>query len=173
MSHIKISVIMPAYNCEKYLAQAIESILNQTFTDFEIIKSFDTLLVLCREDSNWITNGAMGSIRGHQFLKNCMEYIEERFEKNLAYHVSPVVTTNVYNAKEYPDMTILPSNYFYPYNPDDEKQPVKQFLYQMVTPNTIAIHHWAKSWELHAESKGSGICVLFKKIYEQISKGLK
>ena len=33
----KISVIMPAYNSEKYIGEAIESILNQTFTDFEFI----------------------------------------------------------------------------------------------------------------------------------------
>lgn len=32
-----ISVVMSVYNCEKYLAQSIESILNQTFTDFEFI----------------------------------------------------------------------------------------------------------------------------------------
>jgi glycosyltransferase involved in cell wall biosynthesis len=33
----KISVVMPNYNCEKYLSEAIESILNQSFTDFEFI----------------------------------------------------------------------------------------------------------------------------------------
>jgi len=33
----KISVIMPFYNCERYLGQAIESILTQTFNDFELI----------------------------------------------------------------------------------------------------------------------------------------
>ena len=33
----KISVIMPAYNAEKYLREAIDSILGQTFTDFELI----------------------------------------------------------------------------------------------------------------------------------------
>lgn len=33
----KISVIMPAYNAEKYIAEAIESILGQTFDDFEFI----------------------------------------------------------------------------------------------------------------------------------------
>lgn len=33
----KISVVMPVYNGEKYLREAIDSILNQTFTDFEFI----------------------------------------------------------------------------------------------------------------------------------------
>jgi glycosyltransferase involved in cell wall biosynthesis len=32
-----ISVLMPAYNAEKYLREAIDSILGQTFTDFEFI----------------------------------------------------------------------------------------------------------------------------------------
>ena len=33
----RISVIMGVYNCEKHLAKAIQSILNQTFKDFEFI----------------------------------------------------------------------------------------------------------------------------------------
>lgn len=38
MSHIPaISVIMPVYNTAQYLREAIDSILNQTFTDFEFI----------------------------------------------------------------------------------------------------------------------------------------
>lgn len=32
-----LSVLMPVYNSEKYLSEAIESILNQTFKDFEFI----------------------------------------------------------------------------------------------------------------------------------------
>lgn len=36
-----VSVLMPAYNAEKYIAEAIESILSQTFTDFELIISDD------------------------------------------------------------------------------------------------------------------------------------
>lgn len=32
-----VSVVMPAYNAEKYIGKAIESIINQTYTDFELI----------------------------------------------------------------------------------------------------------------------------------------
>jgi len=49
----KISVIMPIYNCEEYLKEAVESILNQTFTDFEFIivndGSVDKSLSILRE----------------------------------------------------------------------------------------------------------------------------
>ena len=37
MSEPKISVIVPVYEAEKYLKDCIESILNQTFSDFELI----------------------------------------------------------------------------------------------------------------------------------------
>lgn len=33
----KVSVIIPTYNCAKYLPEAIESVLNQTYKDYEII----------------------------------------------------------------------------------------------------------------------------------------
>ncbi|MBN8641827.1 MAG: glycosyltransferase [Flavobacteriales bacterium] len=32
-----ISVILPVYNCEKYVSEAVQSVLNQTFTDFELL----------------------------------------------------------------------------------------------------------------------------------------
>ena len=32
-----ISVIVPVYNVEPYLRQCVDSILNQTYTDFELI----------------------------------------------------------------------------------------------------------------------------------------
>lgn len=37
MSSPRISVILPCYNEESYIANAIESVLNQSFTDFELI----------------------------------------------------------------------------------------------------------------------------------------
>lgn len=34
---VKISVIVPVYNCEDYLEESIRSILNQTFNDIEVV----------------------------------------------------------------------------------------------------------------------------------------
>lgn len=49
----KVSIIMPVYNAEKYLNEAIESVLNQTYIDFELIlindMSTDQSKEICRE----------------------------------------------------------------------------------------------------------------------------
>ncbi len=37
MNGPEISIVLPAYNCESFLKEAIESLLNQTFKDFELI----------------------------------------------------------------------------------------------------------------------------------------
>jgi glycosyltransferase involved in cell wall biosynthesis len=42
----RISVLMPCYNAEKYLPEALSSILNQTYTDFEVVAIDD-----CSTDS--------------------------------------------------------------------------------------------------------------------------
>lgn len=49
----KVSLIVPVYNVEKYLRKCIDSILNQTFTDFELILvndgSLDSSGDICEE----------------------------------------------------------------------------------------------------------------------------
>lgn len=37
MSNIKISVIIPVYNCEEYIGTTLKSVINQNFKDYEII----------------------------------------------------------------------------------------------------------------------------------------
>lgn len=95
-----ISVIMPAYNVEKYIGQAIESVLNQTYTNLElvicddastdrtceIVESYaDPRIVLCHEESN---TGSAHLPRRHAFYAcrgefavwlDADDYLEERF----------------------------------------------------------------------------------------------
>lgn len=37
MKKIKFSIILPVYNCQKYIKKCINSVLNQTYSDFELI----------------------------------------------------------------------------------------------------------------------------------------
>ena len=76
MTDLKISIILPVYNGEKYLSQSIESCLNQTFKNIELIKqcifvlfikfilyfetetySFNPMLILLISISNTLYNG--------------------------------------------------------------------------------------------------------------------
>jgi glycosyltransferase involved in cell wall biosynthesis/ubiquinone/menaquinone biosynthesis C-methylase UbiE len=60
-----VSVIVPNYNCEKYLKKRLDSIVNQTFKDFEII-----LLDDCSTD------------RSLEILNQYLDYPNVRFIKN-------------------------------------------------------------------------------------------
>ena len=44
----KVSIVMPVYNAERFLRLAVDSMLNQTFTDFELILVDD-----CSKDNSW------------------------------------------------------------------------------------------------------------------------
>ena len=51
--NLKLSIVVPIYNSEKYLNECIESIVNQTFDDFELILvndgSKDNSLLICKQ----------------------------------------------------------------------------------------------------------------------------
>lgn len=84
---MKISVIMPVYNAKKYLDEAIKSILNQTYKDFEfiiindgstdnsldIIKSYqdDRILLIDRKNKGLVysLNEAIGICKGEYIVR--------------------------------------------------------------------------------------------------------
>lgn len=83
----EISVIIPVYNVEQYLSKCLESVINQTFTDLEIIivddGSTDDGLSICREyeakDERihvyHKTNGGLSSARNYGLDRATGKYI--------------------------------------------------------------------------------------------------
>jgi len=101
-----ISVVMPVYNGEKYLKEAIESILNQTYKDFEfiilndgstdkteeIILSYDDprIIYIKNEENLQIVktlNKGIGFARGKYIARMDADDISlpERFEKQIGF----------------------------------------------------------------------------------------
>ncbi len=106
LSKPKISVILSVYNGEKYLGEAIESILNQTFTDFEflivndgstdsslnIIQSYqdERIRVINNEQNIGLTkslNKAIRQARGEYIARQDADDISlpNRFEEQIKY----------------------------------------------------------------------------------------
>lgn len=106
MKNPKVSVLMTAYNSEKYIAEAIESILKQTFKDFEfiiindgskdktvkIIKSFkDPRIVLIDNKKNQgliaVLNQGLDICRGEYIARMDSDDVSfsERFAKQIEF----------------------------------------------------------------------------------------
>lgn len=102
----KVSVVMPAYNAEVYIRKAIDSILSQTFTDFEFIIIDDGSTDATAEIVQHYKDGrikfcsnkqniGVAATLNHGLELSCGEYIArmdaddislpERFEKQVAY----------------------------------------------------------------------------------------
>lgn len=110
----KISVIVPVYNTEKYLKRCIDSILNQTFTDFEVLLindgSTDSSGAICDEyakkDSRVRVfhkeNGGVSSARNlglRSFFGEWVMFIDSDDFISLDYFIIMYYTVIKYNIK--------------------------------------------------------------------------
>ncbi|WP_165930007.1 glycosyltransferase family 2 protein [Flavobacterium caseinilyticum] len=131
----QITVLLPVYNCELYVQTAVQSILNQTYTDFEFLiiddASTDATVALIKklEDSRIqliekpINSGYTNSLNyGLQMAKG--KYIArmdgddisfpERFSKQIAYletHPDVVVCGTTYKIIGNDKLIALPENH--------------------------------------------------------------
>lgn len=122
-------------------------------TDMELIKPFDQFLhhefVLGYESEGRVNFGAIVMKKGSFLGKQVLDYWIKDFSNREGYLAIPAVLSAFVAdlQQQYPDLlTLLPERYFYPYNPYDQSQAVKQLLYSHITKDTVAIHHWMNSW---------------------------
>ena len=80
----QISVIMPVYNGEKYLSEAINSIINQTYTDFE-------LLII----DDFSTDNSIKIVQEYQKRDDRVKLLRNRYKKGVA----GALNTGMENAK--------------------------------------------------------------------------
>lgn len=126
---IKISLIIPVYNTENYLQQCMESILNQTFREFEIIaldngsvdNSYNILLEYKKNHPNITvlqdTTGKQGYLRNTGVRLARGEYVS--FVDSDDFLDENFLETLYKKAIEL-DLDIISSNFYYFYSEDEK-----------------------------------------------------
>lgn len=109
---MKFSVIVPVYNVEKYLADCLDSILNQTYKDFEVIvvndgspdNSQDIIDKYAKKDSRIRAfkkkNGGLSDARNYGVKKAKGEYLvfvdsDDTVNKDLLLNINDSIERNV------------------------------------------------------------------------------
>lgn len=125
-------------------------------TDVEIIRCLTPLLeydaFAASESRNGVMlNGAViGGMPNAPLFQQILKYYTEM--SPIVFKTIPHVITEIY-LKDQNLLKVLDAETFYPYNPYDANQTVKQLMYCDITENTLAIHHWHKTWKLSGWQK--------------------
>jgi glycosyltransferase involved in cell wall biosynthesis len=131
----QISVLMPVYNCALYIRDAIESVLSQTFVDFELIIiddcSTDTtlqlsnlfiddrIIIIAKDKNSGITNSlnyGLSIAKGKYVARMDGDDISmpERFEKQIAFleaNADVILCGTSYGVIGEKGMSILPETH--------------------------------------------------------------
>lgn len=132
-----VSVVMTAYNTENYIEEAILSILNQTYTNFEFIiindgstdRTLDIIMRYAKKDSRIMVitrkniglaqslNDGVRIARGDYIARMDSDdvCVAERLEKQVNY------------LNQHPDIFMLGSNYYIIYNNNLSEECIKKY----------------------------------------------
>lgn len=120
-------------------------------TDVEVIRSLEPLLdngqFLGYEAPGQPTSGVCGGVAGAAFFKAYMDIMDEHYGRTDKLIISPEICAKAMQRGPFPDMFIYPQHVFYPYNPYDNTRSLDRLMFDDIKPDTLAIHHWAKSWK--------------------------
>ena len=72
----KISVIVPVYNVEKYIKECIESILNQSLSDFELLLIDD---IGAETTTAWGRDEVLGTILQYRMQEGLITFFTSNF----------------------------------------------------------------------------------------------
>lgn len=171
MNNIRFSIIVPIYNKEKYIKECIDSILSQSYTNYELILvddgSSDKSSIICDEYKNKderITvihkeNGGLVSARkagtriavgeyiicvdGDDYIKhNYLEIINREINNN---HPD-IICTNSYRLNEEEEENIIPFSKGF-YNKDRIIKDIFPFLIQHQDATYFPVNIWAKAFK--------------------------
>ncbi len=156
-------------------------------TDIFLVKSLDSLLDhTCfvafqypKKNEYWITNGAIGAIKNHDFFKECIAMLEKHGHTKLTPYISPKLTTDVltlrknnieYGTQQIGDITVFDASYFYFYQ-GEELNVGLEVLIQNLPKHSFGIHLYSGSWLTPVEKKDTleKIILLYRKIKTKIS----
>lgn len=130
----KISIVVPVYNAEKYLSECLNSILEQSYTNYEIILindgSTDNSLEVCRSFANRDkriilindTNHGVSHARNVALSKATGEWVT--FIDSDDWIEKDYLSTLVYYATNKGDIDVVAANFFFNYEDGTEKKSI-------------------------------------------------
>ncbi len=172
MENVKVSVIVPAYNVKMYVEKCVKSLMNQTFSDYEIILvddgSTDGTVEICDELAECgkvrvfhKENGGLSDARNFGLNRAFGDYIT--FVDSDDY-VAPTYLEELYEPvkKEKVDVVIAPLCYFF-----ENKEPAPELA---VSGYCVISAEEAVKRMLNREGIGHCSCAkLFKRtLWEQV-----